>query len=110
MFSAARQEFQLICPILEEEIKDKYEIAAASFRNYLGKDLPKANSRKIYFDYGDKTLDAFYRPLKKKVDEIMTAKDWTEKSWVTMFFAGEEHSERSWSKRLYIPFEFLLKK
>ena len=86
------------------------ETVPASFRTYLEKHLPKANSRNIYFDYGDQTLDAYYPPLQKKVDEMMTAKGWTEKSWITKFFAGENHSEVSWAKRLNIPLEFLLKK
>ncbi len=96
--------------ILAEEIKDKYDIVAASFRTYLEKKLPKADSRKIYFDHGDQTLDAFYPPLQKKVDEIMKAQGWTEKSWTTKFFADEDHSEKSWAKRLDIPLEFLLGK
>ena len=96
--------------ILAEEIKDKYDVIAASFRTYLEKNLPKANSRKIYFDHGDQTLDAFYPPLQKKVDEIMKAQGWTEKSWTTKFFAGEDHSEKSWAERLDIPLEFLLGK
>jgi predicted alpha/beta superfamily hydrolase len=97
-------------PLIGDLKTPNIETVAASFRNYLEKNLPKANSRKIYFDYGDQTLDAYYPPLQKKVDEIMTAKGWKEKSWTTKFFAGEEHSEKSWSKRLDIPFEFLLKK
>ncbi len=86
------------------------ETVPASFRAYLEKHLPKANSRKIYFDYGDQTLDAYYPPLQKKVDEIMKAQGWTDKAWKTKFFPGENHSETSWAKRLDIPFEFLLKK
>ena len=84
------------------------ETVPASFRTYLKKHLPKVNSRKIYFDYGDQTLDAYYPPLQKKVDELMMAKGWSEKSWITKFFPGENHSEVSWAKRLNIPFEFLL--
>ncbi len=97
-------------PMVSDAKTPNIETVPATFRNYLEKNLPKANSRKIYFDYGDQTIDAYYPPLQKKVDEIMTAKGWKEKSWVTNFFAGEEHSEKSWSKRLDIPFEFLLKK
>jgi len=86
------------------------ETVSASFRTYLEKHLPKAITRKIYFDYGDQTLDAYYPPLQKKVDEIMRARGFTEKSWVTRSFPVENHSEISWAKRLNIPFEFLLGK
>jgi predicted alpha/beta superfamily hydrolase len=97
-------------PMVTEAKTPNIETVAASFRTYLDKNLPKANSRKIYFDYGDQTLDALYPPLQKKVDEIMTAKNWTAKNWTTKFFAGEDHSEESWAKRLNVPIEFLLAK
>ncbi|MEK7724583.1 MAG: hypothetical protein AAB336_09570, partial [Acidobacteriota bacterium] len=98
-------------PMVAADIgNEKIEIIAGSFRQYLEKHLPKANSRKIYFDYGDQTLDAYYPPLQKRVDELMKAKSWTEKTWITKFFAGENHSEKAWAKRLSVPLEFLLKK
>ena len=95
-------------PMISDIKTPNIETVPASFRNYLEKHLPKANSRKIYFDYGDQTLDAYYPPLQKKVDEIMKAQGWTQKAWITKFFPGENHSETSWAKRLDIPFEFLL--
>lgn len=96
-------------PMIIDPKTPNVESVSASFRNYLEKNLPKANSRKIYFDYGDKTIDAYYPPLQKKVDEIMKAKGWKEKWWVTKFFAGEEHSEKSWAKRLDTSLQYLLK-
>ena len=80
-----------------------------AFVNYLRANLPNPKDHKIYFDHGDKTLDALYPPLQKKVDEVMKAKGFTEKSWITKFYPGDDHSERSWSKRLDIPLEFLLR-
>jgi predicted alpha/beta superfamily hydrolase len=81
-----------------------------AFFNYLKNNLPNPNSHKIYFDYGDQTLDAIYPPLQKQVDAVMVAKGYTNKNWITRFFPGENHSEASWSKRLDIPLLFLLKK
>lgn len=80
-----------------------------TFINYLKNNLPNPKTHKIYFDSGDQTLDASYLPLQKKVDEIMILKGFTNKNWMTRIFAGENHSETSWSKRLNIPLEFLLK-
>ncbi|MFZ4726072.1 MAG: alpha/beta hydrolase [Paludibacter sp.] len=80
-----------------------------AFVNYLKLNLPNPKNHKIYFDYGDQTLDALYPPLQKKVDEVMKTKNFSDKSWITRFFPGEEHSEKSWNKRLNIPLEFLLK-
>ncbi len=95
-------------PMVGDTKTPNIETVPAAFRTYLEKNLPKADSRKIYFDYGDQTLDAFYPPLQKKVDEIMKAKGFTEKAWITRSFPGEDHSEKSWAKRLNIPLEFLL--
>jgi predicted alpha/beta superfamily hydrolase len=97
-------------PMILDAKTPKLETVPESFRKYLDKKLPKSNSRKIYFDYGDQTLDAYYPPLQKKVDELMQAKGWTAKAWTTKFFAGENHSEKAWAKRFNEPLEFLLKK
>ncbi len=81
----------------------------SAFFSYLRRHLPNPKSHKIYFDYGDQTLDALYPTLQKKVDLIMAAKGYTSKNWRTQFFPGKDHSEKSWAERLDIPLEFLLK-
>jgi hypothetical protein len=82
---------------------------AVMFRNYLELNLPEANSRKIYFDYGNLTGDSLYKPYQTKIDGIMVKRGYTYPGWMTREFIGESHSENSWRKRLSIPFEFLLK-
>ena len=79
------------------------------FYNYLKSNLPNPKKHKIYFDYGDQTLDALYPTLQKQVDIIMTQKGFTSKNWITKFFPGKDHSEKSWAERLNFPLEFLLK-
>ncbi len=81
-----------------------------AFYNYLKKNLPRPQTHKIYFDYGTKMLDAMYPPLQEQVDIKMKSKGFTSKSWITKKFDGEDHSEKAWQKRLYIPLFFLLKK
>lgn len=78
-----------------------------SFINYLNKKLPNPKNHKIYFDCGDQTLDAFYPPIQMKADSLMKNKGYTENNWVTRYFPGEDHSEKSWNKRLHIPLQFL---
>lgn len=75
--------------------------------NYLSRNLPKPENHKIYFDCGDQTLDALYPSLQRKVDSVMISKGYSDKNWQTRYFPGEDHSEKSWSKRLNIPLEFL---
>jgi hypothetical protein len=71
--------------------------------------LPTADSKKIYFDYGNLTGDAFYKPYQLKIDKIMLKKGYSSTFWQTLFFEGESHTEISWAKRLSIPVLFLLK-
>lgn len=81
----------------------------AAFYGYLSQNLPTPNNHKIYFDYGNKTLDALYPPLQKEVDKIMIQKGFSSNNWLTLFVDGADHSEKSWAARLSIPFEFMLK-
>ena len=78
--------------------------------NYLSTHLPDPKTHKIYFDYGDQTLDAMYPPLQKKVDAVMQKRGYSGKNWTTRYFPGEAHSERAWSQRFEIPLRFLLGK
>ncbi len=77
--------------------------------SYLKTNLPASQSHKIYFDYGDQTLDSLYRPWQKKVDVVMKAKGFTPKNWKTQFFSGKDHSEQSWRERFSIPLVFMLR-
>jgi predicted alpha/beta superfamily hydrolase len=81
-----------------------------AFMNYLQHHLPSPYNHKIYFDYGDKTLDSLYPSLQRRADAIMKQKGFTTKNWITKYFPGEDHSENAWRKRLEIPLLFLLKK
>lgn len=81
-----------------------------AFFNYLENHLPDPNTHRIYFDYGDQTLDAQYPALQASADSIMKSKGFTPANWETKFFPGADHSEISWSKRLDIPLLFLLGK
>jgi predicted alpha/beta superfamily hydrolase len=78
---------------------------------YLKKYLPSPKSHKIYFDYGTETLDAEYEPFQLKADAIMKKKGYKpDVNWITRKFAGEDHSEKSWRKRVDIPLTFFLAK
>lgn len=78
--------------------------------SYLEANLPDAKTHKMYFDYGNKTLDAFYPQYAPKVDSIFTNGGYTATNYKNLFFEGTNHSELSWQKRVDIPITFLLKK
>lgn len=78
---------------------------------YMKTSLPAPKTHKIYFDYGTETLDAEYEPYQKQADKIMKKKKYKSGvNWMTKKFPGEEHSEKSWRKRVDIPLTFLLGK
>jgi hypothetical protein len=72
--------------------------------------LPDPKTHKIYFDHGDQTLDAQYKPLQDKMDAIMKKKGYTDANFVSKEFKGLDHSETSWAVRLDQPLYFLLGK
>lgn len=79
--------------------------------DYMKTNLPASKDHKIYFDYGTRTLDATYEPFQLKADAVMKEKGFTsDKNWITRKFEGEEHSEKSWRKRVDIPIVFFLGK
>jgi enterochelin esterase-like enzyme len=78
--------------------------------SYLKKHLPKPDKHRLYFDYGTETLDALYPPLQKNADRIISKAGYGKNYWMSVAYIGEDHSEKSWSKRIDIPLLFLLKK
>jgi enterochelin esterase-like enzyme len=81
-----------------------------AFINYLNHKLPRPNQHKIYFDCGDRTLDALYPPIQQQVDSLMAIKGFNDTHWITKYFPGDDHSEPSWQRRLHIPLTFLFSK
>ncbi|MFY7665203.1 alpha/beta hydrolase [Flavobacterium sp.] len=77
-----------------------------AFIQYLKANLPRPKSHKIYFDYGDQTLDALYPKLQEKVDAAMTEKGYNAKNWMTVYDKGADHSEKAWAKRFATPLKF----
>ncbi|WP_369996990.1 alpha/beta hydrolase [Winogradskyella sp.] len=75
---------------------------------YMEADLPQAGQHKLYFDYGNKTLDEHYPQYAPRVDAILKQKGYTEDNAKNLFFEGTDHSENSWNARLDVPLIFLL--
>ena len=66
-----------------------------AFLDYLTKNIPDPKVHKFYFDYGDETLDAQYKPFQLQADEIMEAVGYTDKNWISREFKGLDHSKIS---------------
>jgi len=76
--------------------------------SYMEEYLPQAGKHKLYFDYGNKTLDEHYPQYAPRVDEVLKQKGYTPKDSKNLFFEGTNHSENAWNKRLDQPLLFLL--
>lgn len=75
---------------------------------YMEANLPQAGQHKLYFDYGNKTLDEHYPQYAPRVDAILKQKGYTEDNAKNLFFEDTDHSENSWNARLDQPLTFLL--
>lgn len=96
-------------PMVLNGSKEEAPIWAKALRDYLTDNLPETNSRLIYMDIGDKTIDEFYIPFQPLIDSIFSDKGWNSTHYKSQFFPGHAHDEDSWEKRLHIPLLFLLK-
>lgn len=81
--------------------------------NYIDRNLPLPSAgkkgKKIYFDHGTRTLDAYYGPAEARMIELVESKGYDSSSF--MHYVDEEgaHEERSWAGRVAIPLRFFLK-
>ena len=74
-----------------------------AFIEYMKENLPDSKTHRLYFDYGDQTLDALYLPFQEKISEVLIEKGYD----INRLYEGADHSENSWSQRLEIPLMYL---
>ena len=82
--------------------------SAEAYIKYLKAHLPAANTALLYFDRGDKTIDAGYQEQQEKINDAILSLSWDEEHFLYRFYPGHEHCERDWAARLHVPLEFLL--
>ncbi|MGI8641874.1 MAG: alpha/beta hydrolase [Pyrinomonadaceae bacterium] len=92
-------------------LSPQYPLGKGVILEYMKKYLPSPKKHKIYFDYGTEGLDADYEPYQKQADDLMRKKGYKQGgNWITRKFVGDDHSEKSWGKRVDIPITFFLGK
>lgn len=72
-----------------------------AFKKYLYEKMPSHENHRIYFDYGTATLDKYYEPHQKAVDNIMKAKGYGDENWISKKFEGDAHIEKDWQERFH---------
>ena len=89
---------------------EENKIIPRAFGAYLKEKLPVLEGKKLYFDYGNETLDAKYDWAQKHIDELIISDSTVQLNYKSEFFEGAAHDEVSWAERLDIPLTFLLGK
>lgn len=73
--------------------------------------LPDPDNRKIYFDHGTTTIDAYYGPWNEKAVNIALRHGYELGESIDVFVdEGAPHNEDAWKRRVSIPLRFLLPK
>ena len=75
--------------------------------SYLEGHLPGSVDHRIYCDRGSATLDALYPEAQSFADILFREKGYGEGNFQTRVFAGDDHTETSWARRVAIPMLFL---
>lgn len=84
------------------------EEVAGAYRSYLEQYLPEPNTRLLYMDNGDQTLDEYYGDAQQAINDMLIAKGWDLQHFCYRFFPGAAHKEDDWKARLDVPVRFLL--
>jgi enterochelin esterase-like enzyme len=94
-------------PILGPKPVETPAISAA-IAGYLDAHLGKPRGRKLWFDHGDQTLDAFYAPFQAVADARLAANGWqSPRDTVSRAYPVAAHNEASWRQRVADPLTFL---
>lgn len=73
----------------------------AIWTGMLTRKLGAPEGRKLWFDHGTGTLDAFYPPYQAAIDALMQATPWVRgRDWESRQYPGAEHEENAWAARL----------
>ena len=94
-------------PWIQNNRREITDSLFATLNRFILSSLLNSPRRKIYFDTGSEKNFWNYQLL---VDSVMKKAGYSSENWITRRFPYDDHSERSWSRRLYLPLEFLLPK
>lgn len=86
------------------------ETMAASFLDWLARHLPPAGHHRLYFDHGERGLDAGNAPFQRRMDAIAREKGYRDgKDLLSQMAPGANRDEAAWRARLATPLAFLLR-
>lgn len=81
----------------------------AGWRKFVQSELGKPRGRRIWFDHGTDTLDAFYPPYQDNLDRALLANGWKRgRDFQSTIYPGAAHEENAWAARMDDIFGWLL--
>ncbi|MBU6443269.1 MAG: hypothetical protein KGR48_05100 [Alphaproteobacteria bacterium] len=81
-----------------------------AFVAYLRAKLGAPRGRRLWFDHGTRSLDAYYGPYQQRIDRAVAGLGWRRGvDFESRVYPGATHNEHAWRARLAEPLEFLLK-
>jgi predicted alpha/beta superfamily hydrolase len=81
-----------------------------AWRRYVREKLGKPMGRRIWFDHGTETLDAFYQPYQEVLDAALSENGWRKGlDFSSRVYPGTPHEENAWAARLDDVFGWMLK-
>lgn len=85
-----------------------FEPVVAAFETYLTPRLSRAAPR-LWFDHGDRHLDASYAPYQARIDRLLVARGLRpDRDFASRAYPGAAHNEAAWRARIDDPLTFLL--
>jgi predicted alpha/beta superfamily hydrolase len=87
------------------------ESILAAWRTYVKRELGRPKGRRIWFDHGTETLDAFYQPYQENLDAALVANGWLEgRDFSSKVYTGTPHEENAWAARMDDIFGWMLQR
>ena len=81
-----------------------------AMKYYLMDRLPRGTDHRLYFDNGDCSYDSQYLPAYEMMNRLFDFLGYQEGVRLkTGVFQGHSHSEKSWSERVDVPLQYILK-
>lgn len=95
--------------VAPQSVGDTDPELVAIWEGMLSASLGQARGRKLWFDHGTATLDAYYPPYQAKIDTYLDGAGWRRgRDWMSRSYLGAEHEENAWARRLPEVFDWLL--
>jgi enterochelin esterase-like enzyme len=81
----------------------------AVWGKYVSRMIGKPGGRRIWFDHGDQTLDAFYEPYQQALDTALIKEGWRKnRDFSSRAYPGAAHEENAWAARMDDIFSWML--